>query len=142
VQPVQLRASLRAILGLPPLPGIAPALPPWGRAPEMLVTQKPENRWYCDEMRDVAQRPDFARRNGSWIALERRGTKAVFNDRGEGEAYDLQSDPAERHPRPLALAATMVHDYHQLSPAAVRHDAGAMGDELREALHAIGYVGN
>ncbi len=142
VQPVQLRASLRAILGLPPLPGIAPALPPWGRAPEMLVTQKPENRWYCDEMRDVAQRPDFVRRNGSWIALERRGTKAVFNDRGEGEAYDLQSDPAERHPRPLALAATMVHDYHQLSPAAVRHDAGAMGDELREALHAIGYVGN
>src|SRR5262249_10436381 len=53
VQTVQLRATLRTLLGLETLPDIAPPLPPWGPAPSLLISERSEMQWYFGWLRKV-----------------------------------------------------------------------------------------
>ena len=118
VQTVQLRATVRALLGLPPMIGIAPALPPWGRGPSLLITEHPEPRWYFEDLRSRNGQFDPEPWAGDWVAVERDGLKVVFDDHGRGRAYRLKDDPAEDLPLPLtdgmalsrAYAAWRAHD--------------------------------
>src|SRR4029077_16110744 len=73
VQTVQLRATVRALLGLGPLATIAPALPPGGEAPLLLITEHPEPRWYFDELRSWNAGFDPAPWTSNWVAVERDG---------------------------------------------------------------------
>src|SRR5438876_8935387 len=75
VQTVQLRATVRALLGLPRLPTIAPALPPWGEAPSLLISEHPEPRWYFDELCSMDVGFDPGPWAGNWVAVERDGVK-------------------------------------------------------------------
>jgi arylsulfatase A-like enzyme len=139
VQTVQLRATVRALLGLPALPGIAPALPPWGRAPSLLVTEHPEPRAYYEELSARNPRFDATPWEGDWVAVERDGVKVVFDGRGHGRTYRLAEDPDESHPRPLAEGIALARMY------AARHRAENRvprmpSPEMREALGSLGYV--
>ena len=139
VQTVQLRATVRALLGLSPLRAIAPALPPWGEAPSLLITEHPELRWYLGELCSLNARFDPSPWAGNWVAVERDGLKVVFNDQGRGRTYRLADDPDENDPRPLAEGASLVQAYtawHQ------REWSMARGPSLdqRSALETLGYV--
>ena len=139
VQTVQLRATLRALLGLPPLPAIAPALPPWGEPPTFLVTEHPEPRWYFGELRSCDVPPDVTRWTGNWVAVERDGVKVVFDDAGAGATYRLDVDPDENDARPLGEGAPLMRAY----AAWPRHDwtiAGPVSVDQRAALKSIGYL--
>jgi len=139
VQTVQLRATLRALLGLPPLTAIAPPLPPWGQAPALIVSEHPEPRWYFDELRSWNAHFDATPLNGNWVAVERDGVKAVFDDRGRGRTYRLADDPDENDPRPLAEAAPLVQAYlawHQREWGVAPTPSAAK----RDALESMGYV--
>src|SRR5262249_60867507 len=82
VQTVQLRATVRALLGLETLPDIAPPLPPWGPAPSLLISQRSEMQWYFDWLHDVKADADVDPWSGDWVAVERDGLKVVFDNRG------------------------------------------------------------
>ena len=139
VQTVQLRATVRALLGLPPLPSIASALPPWGEAPPLLITEHPEPRWYLDELSSFNAGFDPTPWAGNWVAVERDGVKVVFDDRGRGRTYRLTADPEENDPRPLAEGASLTRAYaawHQRE----WNTARAPSAENRRALESMGYV--
>jgi len=139
VQTVQLRATVRALLGLPRLPTIAPALPPWGEAPSLLISEHPEPRWYFDELCSMDVGFDPGPWAGNWVAVERDGLKAVFDERGRGRTYRLADDPEENNPRPLAEGAPLVQAYaawHQRGWAIAR----APSADERHALESLGYV--
>jgi arylsulfatase A-like enzyme len=140
VQLVQLRATVRALLGLPPRPDIAPPLPPWGAPLSLLIAEHPEPSWYLQDLRDFNNSANTQAWQGNWVAVERDGLKVVFDDRGRGMTYDLRADPAEQSPRPLADGAALVEAY-----AAWRRDkpppqATAFSEDTRRALEAIGYI--
>ena len=139
VQTVQLRATVRALLGLDPLATIAPALPPWGEAPPLLITEHPEPRWYFDELRASIAGFDPAPWASNWVAVERDGVKVVFDDRGQGRTYRLASDPGENAPLPLAEGAPLAQAYaawHQREWNVAR----APSAETRRALESVGYL--
>jgi len=141
VQSVQLRATVRALLGLPPLPDVAGALPPWGAAPELLVSQRHEIPWYFDELREV--RKDFDTRpwRGNWVALERDGRKVVVDEEdGRGVAFDLRADPDEEHPEPLAPDDPLTAAYRGWLLARNPIRSGEPIARARDRLHALGYV--
>jgi arylsulfatase A-like enzyme len=143
VQLMQLRATIRAVLGLPPLPRIAPALPPWGSAPSLLIAQHPEPRWYLHEL-DQFNPGHTPPRPGNWVALERNGVKVVFDDRGHGETYDLHSDPTEEHPKPLRDGVALIRAYQTMLPAMLPATGAARGakftGETSAALRSLGYL--
>ena len=138
VQLVQLRSTLRTLLGLPPLAGIAPALPPWGEAPEILVAEHPEPHWYA---RELAEFNDTAPRSlGNWVALERKGLKTLFNDHGEGFSYNLDRDPLEQHPQPLVEGREFVQAYLDRASRAQTKRQVKISAETRWALQQLGYL--
>jgi len=110
VQTVQLRATLRRLLGLEDLPGVAPALPPWGVTPPLVITEHPEVPFTRETLRALATREGDPWR-GDWVAVERAGTKVIFDGRGHGQTFRLADDPGEMHPRPLDDALDLVRDY-------------------------------
>ncbi len=76
---------------------------------------------------------------GNWVAVERDGVKAVFDERGRGRTYRLADDPEENNPRPLAEGAPLVQAYaawHQRGWAIAR----APSADERHALESLGYV--
>jgi arylsulfatase A-like enzyme len=111
VQTVQLRSTLRTLLGLENLPGLAPALPPWGVAPSLVITEHPAVPFNRETRRALAAREDDPSCGGNWVAVERAGVKAIFDDRGHGESFRLADDPGEMHPRPLVDAVDLVRAY-------------------------------
>jgi arylsulfatase A-like enzyme len=140
VQPLQLRATVRAVLGLPALDDIAPALPPWGVAPRLLVTENPEPRWYLDELRGWNGALDPGAWRGNWTALEHAGLKVVFDDAGHGAAYDLRTDPDEQMPKPLSEGVALVSAYAELRHEWRAPSPGGPSEKTRRALQAIGYL--
>jgi arylsulfatase A-like enzyme len=141
VQSVQLRATVRTLLGLPPLHEIAPPLPPWGTAPELLVSQRHAIPWYFDEMREVRHDVDISPWRGNWVALEREGRKVVFEEEsGTGVAYDLRADPDEAHPAPLAADDPLRAAYRDWLVARGPIPSNEPLAGTRERLHALGYV--
>jgi arylsulfatase A-like enzyme len=139
VQTVQVRATTRALLGLPPLAGIAPALPPWGHAPEYIIAEHPEPRWYFDELRTWNAACDPSPWLGNWVAVERDGVKVVFDDQGRGSTYDLRRDPEENDPQPLVegdALAQAYEDWHGGEWATAR----AIPAGKRRVLKSMGYV--
>jgi arylsulfatase A-like enzyme len=140
VQPLQLRATMRTLLGLPSRADIAPALPPWGVAPRLLVAEHPEVRWYLDELRGWNGALDVGGWRGDWTAVEAGGLKAVFDQTGRGVAYDLHADPDERTPKPLTDAATLVRAYAELRHRWHEPAPGVPSEETKRALQAIGYM--
>jgi hypothetical protein len=140
VQTVQLRATLRALLGLGTLPEIAPALPPWGEAPTLLITEHPQPHWYYDELRTFNKDVDLGARQGSWVAVERDGMKIVFDDQGRGATYDLKSDPGELHPQPLAAGSALTQAYAAWHGDTRLTEPRVISDDMRKALQGLGYV--
>lgn len=139
VQTVQIRATVRALLGLPPLPTIASALPPWGHPPEYLITEHPEPGWYFEELQGWNEKCDPSPWRGNWVSVERDGEKVVFDDRGRGRTYRLLQDPDENDPRPLAEGAALEQAYaawHQAEWATARAPSAAK----RRVLESMGYV--
>lgn len=110
VQTVQLRATVRHLLGLPDLPCLAPPLPPWGAAPSLVITEHREVPFFAEALRAHYAR-DVDPWHGDWFAAERDGVKAIFDGRGHGLSYRLHDDPGELHPLPLDDAAPLVRDY-------------------------------
>jgi len=141
VQTVQLRATVRALLGMPPVPGLAPALLPWGESPKLIISEKAANDWYVEEMKGFPLSPEFALRDGDWTALERDHRKVIFDDHGHGATYDLAADPDENHPGPLADGEELVREYNQRRVVAGTPHAHVVPDQLRRALESLGYVG-
>jgi arylsulfatase A-like enzyme len=139
VQPLQLRATVRHLMGLPALASAAPALPPWGVAPLLLISENPEPRWYLDELRDWNGALDVRAWRGDWTAVEGAGVKVVFDHAGHGATYDLRDDPDEEAPKPLTDGASLVRAYADLR---MRRPpvAGGPSDETRQALESIGYL--
>ncbi len=141
VQSVQLRATIRTLLGLPPLPDVAGPLPPWGTAPELVVSQRHEIPWYFDELHEVRQDVDTSPWAGNWVALERDGRKVVFEEEdGKGVVYDHRTDPGEAHPQPLAPGDPLLAAYQDwlVARSPIRSTEPIAG--TRERLHALGYV--
>ncbi len=139
VQTVQLRATVRALLGMPPLSTIAPALPPWGKAPSLLITEHPEPRWYLDALRSCDDAFDLTPWAGNWVAVERDGVKVVFDESGHGGTYRLERDPEEKNSLPLSEGAALVQAYaawHQREWFASR----GLPAESRSVLESMGYV--
>jgi arylsulfatase A-like enzyme len=139
-QLVQLRATLRALLGLEAFAEIATPLPPWGPAPALLITEHPEPRWYLEELRGFNAALDPAPWQGNWVAVERAGTKVVFDEGGRGATYDLRRDPEERDPRPLSDGAELIAAYRQWRAERPNPTPRGLTDETRRALEAIGYL--
>jgi arylsulfatase A-like enzyme len=141
VQPLQLRATIRALLGMPAEPAIAPPLPPWGPAPDLLITEHPEPRWYLDGLgnfkKDFEPPPKW---RGNWVAVERDGTKVMFDDHGRGATYDLRRDPAENDPQPLAAGAELVEAYRDRTSRLSKARAPELEQRTIEALRQLGYV--
>jgi arylsulfatase A-like enzyme len=139
VQTVQLRATVRALLGLPTLPGIAPALPPWGTPPSLVITEYPEPPWRSAEETGWDPRSGFMSWAGNWVAVEHDGMKVVFDGHGGGRTYRLGRDPDEEHPQPLADGAPLVQAYTawrerwSITPQVT-------SAEKRRALRSMGYV--
>ena len=140
VQTVQLRSTVRALLGLPPLRAIAPALPPWGESPSLLITEHPEPRWYFGELRSLNARYDPSPWVGNWVAVERDGLKVVFDDRGRGWTYRLADDPDENDPRPLAEGEPLVRAYAAWHQRELNVASRAPSADQRHALESLGYV--
>jgi hypothetical protein len=138
VQTVQLRATLRALLGLGSLPEIAPALPLWGDAPALLITEHPQPRWYYDELLTFNSDADLAAREGNWAAVERDGTTVVFDDQGRGATYDPKADPEELHPQPLDAGNELTQAYAALHGDARLTRTGVLSDDMRKALQILG----
>ncbi len=138
VQSVQLRATVRSLLGLPPLSDIAPPLPPWGQPPSLLISERAQTDWYFGELREVRPDIDVRSWSGNWVAVERDGTKVVFDDQGRGATYDLQSDPGELAPRPLADGAALVEAYQQWRQRNPAVEKSA--PQHRRSLPSLGYV--
>jgi arylsulfatase A-like enzyme len=146
VQPVQLRATIRSLLGLAPLPAIASALPPWGPAPELLVTEHPQPTWYFDDFANLDYHftlpPEW---KGDWIAVERGGIKIVAErEAWQGKVYDLRQDPGEHAPAPLVAGESLIQAYQSFAaqhttPSAVAK-AQALPEGAKEHLRAIGYM--
>ncbi len=140
VQTVQLRATIRELLGLDPLPDIEPALPPWGVAPAFLISEHlGELQWYWSELRQFRPDLDVEGWLGSWIAVEHDGRKAVFNDRGLGSVYDLRTDPDELDPRPLAEGRDLVAAYEDWKRAAP-DNVPRPTDQTKRYLRSLGYM--
>jgi hypothetical protein len=139
VQTVQLRATVRACLGLAPLSGIAPALPPWGKAPALIITEHPEPGWYLEELHSWNPAFDITPWAGNWVAAERDGTKVVFDDRGRGVTFQLRDDPDENRPQPLTDGTPLTEAY-----AAWRRNGWdavrSPSPEVRRALESMGYL--
>jgi arylsulfatase A-like enzyme len=141
VQPVQLRATIRVLLGLPPLPSIAGPLPPWGAAPDLLVSQRHEMAWYFDELREVRDDFDAGPWRGDWVAVERDGRKVIFDEVDKrGAAYDLRADPEEAHPQLLPPGDPLLAAYREWLVARAPIRSGEPVAGTRERLHALGYI--
>jgi arylsulfatase A-like enzyme len=140
VQVVQLRATIRALLGLEALPDIAPALPPWGQAPSLLIAEHPEPHWYFEELRGFKADLDAEPWRGNWVAAERDGLKVVFDDRGRGVTYDLRRDGGEAHPLPLSDGAEVVAAYRAWQNGAPATGTQVVSEEARRALEGLGYL--
>jgi arylsulfatase A-like enzyme len=143
VQPVQLRATLRVILGLPPVPGIASALPPWGEALQLIVSEHRSPRWYVDGLgrwNRTFTTPTEWKTN--WVAVERDGVKVVFDDQGQGVAYRLPEDPTESAPLPLTENTALVEAYRKRFRYAARADRSLfeLSASDHERLRALGYI--
>jgi len=141
VQTVQIRATVRALLGLTDsTTDVAPALPPWGTAPAMLISQHPFPRWYHDELRTWNPHFDSSPWLGDWVAVERDGLKVVFNDRGSGSQYDLRADPHERDPKPVSEGAELVQTYRALPIASMSRRPAVLSEQARSAMRQLGYI--
>jgi arylsulfatase A-like enzyme len=139
VQTVQLRATIRALLGLEPRSDIAPALPPWGVFPTLLISERPEPRWYWEELYEMRSDVDLDAWRGNWVAVERDGVKVIFDDRGRGATYDLRTDPGERDPRPLREGAPLVQAYQEWLQTARAGRPPGPSDRTQRALKSLGY---
>jgi arylsulfatase A-like enzyme len=145
VQPVQVRSTVDTILGLPVAAGAAPPLPPWGAAPDMLISEHPQPVWYMDELGryGTAFTPP-AEWQGNWTAVERDGVKVVFDDTfTRGAAYDLASDPEEERPLPLERGLASLDRYRTWRSAVAVNGASApseLSEAAKERLRAVGYL--
>lgn len=140
VQTVQLRNTVRALLGIEAAAEIAPALPPWGRAPELLISEHAFPQWYHDQLRDWNPRYDPSPWRGNWVAVERDGVKVVFNDGGNSSQYDLQADPGEQHPKPVSNGAELLQAYRALPIASRSRRPAVLSEEARSAMRSLGYI--
>ena len=140
VQTVQLRATVRALLGLEALPDIAPPLPPWGPPPSMLISERSQMQWYFDWFRDVKDDVDVDPWSGDWVAVERDGLKVVFDDRGRGATYDLRTDPGEDDPHPLSEGAALVQAYREWQQASAGLQPAHLQITAPPPLRALGYI--
>ena len=140
VQLNQLRATVRALLALPPIPRIAPPLPPWGPAPSLLIAEHPGPRWYLDELQSFNPHaiPDAWR--ADWVAVEHDLVKVVFDDRGHGATYDLHSDPTEDHPRPLSAGVELVQAYRDRAATFRTVRSVQPTEGTIQALRQLGYL--
>ncbi|HXB37233.1 MAG TPA: sulfatase-like hydrolase/transferase [Acidimicrobiales bacterium] len=139
VQTVQLRATIRALLGLEPRSDIAPALPPWGVFPTLLISERPEPRWYWEELYEMRSDVDLDAWRGNWVAVERDGVKVIFDDRGRGATYDLRTDPGEQDPRPLGEGAPLVQAYQEWLKTALAGRPPGPSGRTQRALKSLGY---
>lgn len=140
VQPVQIRATVRKLLGLPEAPEIAPPLPPWGPAPSLLVSESPEPRWYFDELHEFNDALASAAWRGDWVAVEHAGQKVVFDASGRGSTYDLRVDPDEQKPGPLTDGVALIRSYTALRALQELPFGGEPSERTRRALQEIGYL--
>ena len=140
VQTVQLRATVRVLLGLEALPDIAPPLPPWGPPPSLLISERSQMQWYFDWFRDVKDDVDVDPWSGDWVAVERDGLKVVFDDRGRGATYDLRTDPGEDDPHPLSEGAALVQAYREWQQASAGLQPAHLQITAPPPLRALGYI--
>lgn len=147
VQTLQLRATLRALLGLPPLAGLSRALPPWDAAPPLLIAEHPLPQWYMENLRNIDADADLGRWRRDWVAVERDGLKVIFDERGEGASYRLAEDPREERPGPPDAAQALIAAYrawsrdgHAVAAEAAGGAGGTVSEEKRRALEAMGYL--
>src|SRR5262249_44134400 len=140
VQTVQLRATVRALLGLETLPDIAPPLPPWAPAPSLLISQRSEMQWYFDWLHDVKSDADVDPWSGDWVAVERDGLKVVFDNRGRGATYDLRTDPGEDDPRPLNEGAALIQKYREWEETSAEVQPAYVSAPPPRSLRALPYI--
>ncbi|HSP96094.1 MAG TPA: sulfatase [Candidatus Dormibacteraeota bacterium] len=139
VQTLQLRATLGALQARPLRADIAPALPPWGRAPDLIITEHPFPDWFHADLQRLDPAYDPTSWRGDWVALERDGVKVVFNDHGDGATYDLRADPGEEHPEPFSRGAELVRAYRGRHLVASRQHRD-LTDAERSAMRQLGYL--
>jgi len=140
VQTIQLRATIQKLLGLQPATDISPALPPWGEAPALLVSERSKLTWYYNLLHEV--KPDVDREPwvGDFLAIERDGRKIVLNDHAESRAYDLKHDPAEAAPERVSEDDPLIRAYRESNAANAMVVSPALDPEQVKRLRSLGYV--
>jgi arylsulfatase A-like enzyme len=140
VQTIQLRATIQKLLGLQPATDISPALPPWGEAPALLVSERSKLTWYYNLLHEV--KPDVDREPwvGDFLAIERDGRKIVLNDHAESRAYDLKHDPAEAAPERVSEDDPLIRAYRESNAANAMVGSPALDPEQVKRLRSLGYV--
>lgn len=141
VQTVQLRATIERLANLPSQPGIAPALPPWGSALTLIVSEHAEPRWYLEE--SLPRRNpsvDVSAWRGGRIAVERDGRKAILDADGKGVLYNLEEDPHEMRPLSISAHDPLVAAYLAWQRRMPSRAQGPLPAKTREALEASGYL--
>jgi arylsulfatase A-like enzyme len=140
VQTIQLRATIQKLLALQPTADISPALPPWGEAPALLVSERSEFTWYFKLLREVKPDVDIEFWRGDFVAIERGGRKIILNDHAEPRAYDLKRDPTEAAPEPVSADDPLIYAYRESNMANAMAASPALDPDKRERLRTLGYI--
>jgi arylsulfatase A-like enzyme len=140
VQTTQIRATVLGLLGAPVPAGIAAALPPWGTAPELIISERAPIAWYMEQLLAENHHLDVAPWEGSWVAVEQGSLKTVFDDRGRTSTFDLRTDPGETTPLPAADGAPLVAAYRRWQEATALTRARVPNATTAESLRALGYL--
>lgn len=145
VQPLQIRSTVDTILSVPLSDRAAAPLPPWGGAPEFLISEHPQPKWYLRGLEGMGTpfTPD-PHWVGNWTAVEHGGIKVVFDDTlTRGATYDLAADPAEQRPLPLDAGRASLDRYRTWRTALAANRPAApseLSEAAKERLRAVGYM--